>query len=43
MLKFIFSIFTLLFTFQYAQAQILEPVKWSFSTEQISADEYNRR
>lgn len=41
MLKFIFSIFTLLFTFQYAQAQILEPVKWSFSTEQISADEYN--
>ena len=26
---------------QLAQAQILEPVKWAFSTEQISGDEYN--
>ena len=30
----------LLLTVQFASAQILEPVKWSFSQNQISDDEF---
>ena len=41
-MKIIQSILLLaVFALSTANAQILEPVKWKFSTEKVSADEHN--
>jgi len=40
-MKKIFSLFVLLFSLSIAQAQIVEPVKWTGAVEKISETEYN--